>query len=118
MKERLEIHSEKLLRKQYPLLRSFRVQFIGQPFIPNHEFISQLFDNTFADIAERSNVIGIDGNNNGSHNRPSKRLGNISACIIDTKSKVCARFRHVNTIPNRTISNIFHFSVDTAPLTA
>lgn len=38
--------------------RRFRMNFKGQPLILNVKFFLQLIDNTFADIAERSYVIG------------------------------------------------------------
>lgn len=37
------------------------MDFKGQPFIDDCKFPFQPFDNTFADIAERSDIVGIDG---------------------------------------------------------
>lgn len=43
------------------------MDFKGQPFLDDREFLLQSFDNTFADIAEGSNVVGIDRYLHGVH---------------------------------------------------
>jgi hypothetical protein len=38
-----------------------------EPLIDDRKFNFQFFDNTFADIAKRSDIAGVDGNNYRSH---------------------------------------------------
>jgi hypothetical protein len=38
------------------------MDFKGQPFLGDAEFLFQPFDNTFADVAERSDIVRVDGN--------------------------------------------------------
>ena len=37
------------------------MDFKGQPLVDNCKFLLKSFDNTFADIAEGSDIVGIDG---------------------------------------------------------
>jgi hypothetical protein len=43
------------------------VNFEGQPLIRYLEFLLELVDNTFADVAERSDIVGINRHIDGFH---------------------------------------------------
>lgn len=49
----------KVVCKKDATLRCFRVDFIWEPLLGEIKFLFQLFDNTFANVAERSDVVGI-----------------------------------------------------------
>jgi hypothetical protein len=36
----------------------FRMDFKGEPFFPEHEFLFEPVDKSLADITERSNIVG------------------------------------------------------------
>ncbi len=59
--ESFRIHSRKIIFPAYTLRWCVGMDFKWQPFINYGEFLFQLVDNTFADIAEGSDIVGIDG---------------------------------------------------------
>jgi len=55
--EAFRIHSRKVILPQDTLWRRVGMDFKRQPLIDNSKFLLQPFDNTFADIAEGSDII-------------------------------------------------------------
>ena len=70
------------------------MDFKGQPFVDDCEFPLQPFDNTFADIAERSDIVGIDGYLYWAH---LQLLCNC-ACLPRLSSLTFGHYGYVHTI--------------------
>jgi len=58
------VNTRQAHRKQHPFGRCFGVDFTAHPVINKGELFLQRFDNTFADITERSDVVGENANVN------------------------------------------------------
>ncbi len=73
--EGFRIHARKVIFPEDTLGRRIRVNFERQPHFVDYKFFFQFFDNTFADIAERSDIVGIDRDADGLHASFSILLG-------------------------------------------
>ncbi|MDJ0803225.1 MAG: hypothetical protein QNI97_10150 [Desulfobacterales bacterium] len=67
LKKAFRIHAGKVIFPEDTLRRRIRVDFERQPLLVDDEFFFKFFDNTFADIAERSDIVGIDRDADGCH---------------------------------------------------
>ncbi|MDJ0991817.1 MAG: hypothetical protein QNI85_17490, partial [Desulfobacterales bacterium] len=61
------LHARKVIFPEDTLWRRIRVDFKRQPLLVDDKLFFQFFDNTFADVAERSDIVGIDRNADGRH---------------------------------------------------
>jgi hypothetical protein len=61
------IHTGKIVGPADALPGRLRMDLKGQPLFDDEEFLFQLVDNTFADIAKGSDIIGVNGDIDGFH---------------------------------------------------
>ena len=73
--EGFRIHAREIVLPEDTLGWRVGMDFKRQPFIADRGFAFQGFDNTFADIAERSDIVGIDRDADGFHSSFSILLG-------------------------------------------
>ena len=60
LKEALRVHARKVICPENAGLRCIRMDFVRQPLFGDGKLLLQCVDNTFADVAEGSNIVGVD----------------------------------------------------------